>query len=95
MEHKDIVNTLLTQGVTAEEFRNFFACLGLQDDPFIVQILQALIVTELTQNNNWNTNFADTLLDNLPGTSSKVEKPIAQNVVDTTSLKKSDGSEFR
>lgn len=93
MELQDIVNVMLTQRVTAEEFRNFFVRIGLQDDPWVVQILQDLILAEVSRNNNWNTNVADHLLDNLPGPSSGVGRSIAPN--DTTSLRVSRSGEFK
>ena len=69
MSLKEIVAAMLTEGVTAQEFRDFFNGLGMGDHPYIVEVTQ-LVFEEVDRNPGspvpeWTIEDADQLLEAL------------------------------
>ena len=70
MALEEIVAAMLTEGVTAQEFRDFFTGLGMGDHPYIVEFTQRLVFEEVDRNPGspvpeWMIEDTDQLLEAL------------------------------
>ena len=68
MALQDIVSAMLAEGVTAKEFYSFYENMGMQDHPYITEILHQMLVEETVPNagspfSEWSVEDADRLLE--------------------------------
>ena len=67
MADQSVIEALLQNDVTVDEFYNFITTYGIQDDPWVNEVLQNLILNEAEENRGspitFDTNDADALLD--------------------------------
>ena len=69
MSTREVIQAMLEVGVTSEEFYHFITTYGIQDDPWISEVLQHIIIDENTADSGSPMRFdaddADELLQAL------------------------------